>query len=426
MSVELDALPPAPDTASRSRWHNPIILIVAIWAGWAVAMLAYQEIVLARVAPERPDQVLEWTAGETGARRAGGRPYLGEDVLASHIAFDSEYYLSIAVVGYDDPDVPQYAGVDGMVPLNYAFLPAYPFAMRLVATPLTWLGMAPISAAAVAGVAVSLLATLGAMLALFDLARRRLGELGGVRAAYYLLIFPTGFFLAQVYTEALFLAASLGALACIADRRPFAAAGLSVLAVLTRPVGIALVLAVAVGFGALLLRRRDGHEELTRRELAGWVTALVAPIAAYVLWSWSDLGRAFELVQREYFGRGTFDFVASWHAWSAALGGLGAARPETQVYYVLEAAAVVLALIACGWAVRRWPAATAFGLATLVIAATSGAPQGMVRYVLAVPPLFLLLAHLGQHPAFDRVWTVVSLLLMTLLATLYSFDFWVA
>ena len=412
--------------AGASRWRHPVVLIIAIWAGWAVAMIAYQEIVLARVAPERPDEVLEWTAGETGVRRAGGRPYLAEDMLASHIAFDSEYYLSLAVRGYDDPDVPQYAGVNGTIPLNYAFLPVYPFAMRVVATPLTWLGMAPISAAAVGGVAVSLVATLGAMFALFDLARRRLGDAGGVRAAFYLLIFPTGFFLAQVYTEALFLAASLGALACIADRRPFAAAALAILAVLTRPVGVALVLAVAVGFGLLLLRRRDESEELTRLDIAGWVTALVAPIVAYLVWSSSELGRNFELVQREYFGRGTFDLGASWDSWSSALGGLGTAQPETVVYYGLEAAAVLLALGACAWAVRRWPAATAFGLAALVIAATSGAPQGMVRYVLAVPPIFLLLGRLGEHPAFDRVWTVVSLLLMALLAALYSFDFWVA
>ena len=187
-----------------------------------------------------------------------------------------------------------------------------------------------------------------------------------------------------------------------------------------------LVLAVAVAFGLLLLRRREGNVDLTRLELAGWATAIVAPVVTYVAWSWSELGRTFELVQREYFGRSTFDIEASWNAWSSALTGVEGARPETVVYYGLEVAAVVLALVACVWAVRRWPAATAFGLTTLVIAATSGAPQGMVRYVLAVPPVFLLLARLGEHPAFDRVWTLISLLLMALLAALYSFDFWVA
>lgn len=426
MKARNEVVPRPADPSGAHPWRRPVLLIVAIWAGWAIAMLAFQETVLARVAPERPDQVLSWTAGETGVRRAGGRPYLGEDVLASHIAFDSEYYLSIAVAGYDDPDVPQYVGVEGTIPLNYAFLPAYSFAIRAVAAPLTWLGMAPISAAAVGGVTVSLVATLGAMLALFDLARRRLGPMAGVRAAFYLLIFPTGFFLAQVYSEALFLAVSLGALACIADRRPYIAALLAVVAVLTRPIGIALVLAVAVGLALLLVRRRGEGIGFPRHELAGWAIALVAPIATYVVWTYSAMGRAFELVQREYFGRGVLNLETAWGGWTTALAGLGEARPETRVYYGLEVAALMLAVAASVWAIRRWPSATAFGLAALTIAATSGEPQGMVRYVLAVPPVFLLLARLGEHPAFDRVWTIVSLLLMALLAALYSFDFWVA
>jgi hypothetical protein len=413
------------DPEPRARWRHPILLIVAIWAGWAIAMLSYQEIVLARVGPERPDAVLEWTPGETGLQRANGRPYLQEDVFASHIAFDSEYYLSIAVLGYDDPDVTQYEGIDGTIALNYAFMPAYPMAMRVVATPLTWVGVPPLSAAAIAGVAVSLASALAAMVALFHLARRQLGESAGVRAAFYLLVFPTGFFLAQVYSEALFLAAALGALAFIAYRQPLPAAALSVVAVLTRPVGVALAVAVAVALGLLLLRAR-GDDRPSRAELAGWVVALAAPVVTYLAWSSSALGRAFDVVQREYFGREVLNIEGAWANWTSVINGLAEARPETRVYYGLEIAAVVLALVACAWAVRRWPAATAFGLATLVISITSGAPQGMVRYVLAVPPLFLLLSRLGEHPAFDRVWTIVSVMLMALLAALYTFDFWVA
>ncbi|HEY8170912.1 MAG TPA: mannosyltransferase family protein [Candidatus Limnocylindria bacterium] len=414
------------DAGGRSRLPHAVLVIVLIWAGWAVALLAYQEIVLARVGPERPDPVLEWTASETGLQRANGRPYLGVDTFATHIAFDSEYYLSIAAVGYDDPLVPQYAGPDGDVPLNYAFLPGYPFAMRAVAAPLTWLGLAPAPAAAVAGVAVSLAATLVAVLALFSLARRHLAEAGGIRTAFYLLIFPTGFFLAQVYSEAFFLAASFGALAAMSERRPFVAAAFGVVAVLTRPVGVALVPAAGVALLVLLWHHRDTWREIPRTELIGWAVAVLAPMLTYLAWSASEMGRTFDLVQREYFSRGMLDLEASWTVWTTTLAGLGEALPETRVYYGLEVAAVVLAVVASVWAFRRWPAAAVFGLATLVIALTSGVPQGMVRYVLAVPAVFLLLARLGGHPAFDRVWTVVSLLLMALLAALYSVDFWVA
>jgi hypothetical protein len=34
------------------------------------------------------------------------------------------------------------------------------------------------------------------------------------------------------------------------------------------------------------------------------------------------------------------------------------------------------------------------------------------------------LSWLGRRPAFDKVWTVASVLLMGVLATLFSFDLW--
>lgn len=412
---------------ASAAWRS-VRLIVAIWAVWAVCLLAFQEIVVARLEPERPDFVLEWTDQETGVRRFGGRPYLAEPVFNTHIAFDSEYYLSIAVVGYDDAEVPQYIPPRGpTVPLNYAFLPAYPFAMRIVAAPAAALGMDPVTAAAFGGVTVSLVAALGAMVALWHLARRHLGEDGGVRAALYLLIFPTGFFLAQVYSEAFFLAASFGALAFLADRRPLPAGLLAIVAVLTRPVGLALVFAIGVALVVAVVRWRRGQSAApTLAAWVSWAFALIGPVVAYVAWTTSAMGQAFELVQREYFGRQLFNLEAAWTGWSNALAGFGEALPETQVYYGLEVVAVVGAVIACGWAIRRWPAAAAFGLATLAVTLASGEPQGMVRYVLAVPPIFLVLARLGASPAFDRGWTLGSAMLMAFLAVIYSVDFWVA
>jgi hypothetical protein len=40
--------------------------------------------------------------------------------------------------------------------------------------------------------------------------------------------------------------------------------------------------------------------------------------------------------------------------------------------------------------------------------------------------LYITLARWGKNPLFDRIWTIVSLLLMGLLVMLYSFNFWVA
>jgi hypothetical protein len=50
--------------------------IVGLWLVWAVALPAFQVVVVARFAPERPDTVLEWTAEETGLRRHALKPVL--------------------------------------------------------------------------------------------------------------------------------------------------------------------------------------------------------------------------------------------------------------------------------------------------------------------------------------------------------------
>jgi hypothetical protein len=50
----------------------------------------------------------------------------------------------------------------------------------------------------------------------------------------------------------------------------------------------------------------------------------------------------------------------------------------------------------------------------------------MQRYVVAIPAIFIALAGLGRSATFDRNWTLLSLLWMGLLVTLYAFDFWTA
>ena len=48
----------------------------------------------------------------------------------------------------------------------------------------------------------------------------------------------------------------------------------------------------------------------------------------------------------------------------------------------------------------------------------------MYRYVLAAPVLFLFLSKLGRNEAFDRAWTVASVLLLAVNAFLFAKDMW--
>ena len=101
------------------------------------------------------------------------------------VAWDSEYYLSIALGGYDDPYSPHFTpqgvitspegiqptGIDSntVVSSNYAFFPFYPLVIRILALPIRLFGLNPIAAATLAGILTSAIGTLGGMLALYEL-----------------------------------------------------------------------------------------------------------------------------------------------------------------------------------------------------------------------------------------------------------------
>src|ERR1700679_3850141 len=149
-------------------------------------MLAFQAWAPARCELARPDTVLDWTGSWTNADAAKRHPYLQSPVLKGHAAWDSEFYISIALHGYEDPAMraaspastpdSEVAGAKQSHPtwvsLNHAFFPGYPFAMGVVAMPLKAFGLDPVGAATLGGVIVWLLGALAAMLAIADLARR--------------------------------------------------------------------------------------------------------------------------------------------------------------------------------------------------------------------------------------------------------------
>lgn len=412
--------------------QHPVRTLVLIWMAWLVILLAYQAIVPMRLNLRRPDYVLSWTPAETEARSQDDKLYLNEPFMNAQVSWDSEFYLSIATVGYDDPAVravpPEYswqerqfcvAGRDApCYSLNYAFFPAYPYLARLVGFPLRALRLTPIATSTLAAVIVSALGTLGAMLALYDLTKGELGEAGGLRAAFYLIIFPSGFFLAQVYTEGLFVGAAFGCLALLRRKQWIGAGLLAVLATWTRTVGIALVIPLAIAW----LREFDWKH--VDRAMIVRSLVVVAPLAAYLVWRFSAWGQTFTLVEHLFFGREPLALQRSFALWSDAWKTLFSDNAQGKVYYAVEFAAIILGVVACLWTCRSYPGLALFGLAVIVISLTSGGAQGMHRYVLAAPSVFLVLSRLGKNEVFDKGWTLLSTLLMGLYATLFAFDMW--
>ncbi len=424
--------------------------IFFIWLGWAVVMLGYQVLVPARLELARPDYALNWTVSETRPNSQAGKIFLNEPFLNRHVSWDSEYYLAIATYGYEAPTIHRVGttfmtgstiaswpflptGTSGAregVPLTFAFFPFYPLTIRLLAYPLAVLGLNQIATATLAGVIVSMAGTLMGMLALYELAKDELGEEGGLRAAFYLIIFPSGFFLAQVYTEGLFVGLAFTALVLIRQKKRGWAALVAVLATFTRAVGVALVLPLFISW----VQDREWMKlDLEWREIyfkgLPWkairnLFIISAPAIAFMLWKVSYPGMAFSKVEDEFFGRGLLSFGMSFITWSGAFRDLFGENTQAAAYYAIEWAAILFGFAACIRGFRHHPDLALFGFAVVFLSFTSGPAQGMHRYILAAPPVFLYLSKLGEKKAFDRVWTIASVLVMGLLATLFMFDMW--
>ena len=405
-------------------------IIVLTWLAWGVIVIAFQAWVGARVTPQWPDRSLSWTTDFTGTDYQQGQKYLLEPFMNDQVAWDSEYYLAIAVGGYDDPATDLVGPPNNQVTLSYAFLPLYPLLIRLFAIPLSLLGLNSIATATLAGVIVSALGALGGMFALYDLTRDSLGEDGALRSAFYLIIFPTGFFLVQVYTEGVFVGLAFGCLAMLRRKNWVMAAVLASCTVLTRAVGIATFIPLFVNWlrtgdwmdleWSQLLHQGGSRQALTRALLvfAPWITFLV--------WKFSYYGIAFDFVEEQFFGSTFMNIGRAFFGWMEAWRSMFMGIPPRTVNYILIFFLFVLGLIACLKTIKDYPEPAWFSLAVIIISIGSGPPSGIHRYILTTPAIFIFLAILGKDPVFDRAWTVLSILWMGALAALFALDMWVA
>ena len=404
---------------------QPLRNLILLWVAWFAILYGFQWLVTNRLVDvKRPDFAVSWSSTETLKSSNNGKIYLEEPFLNRQVAWDSEYYLGIAVGGYDDPSAGrvQDPATGIQWPKNYSFFPAYPFLIRMLMLPLGIFGMNPIATASLAGICVALLGTLAGMIALWDMTREYFDENDALRAAFYMLIFPSAFFFAQVYTEGMFIGLAFATLALSKRKQWFWAGILAGIAAWTRAHGGLLFIPLGIAW----LQTQDLKNlraSFSWKWLAQGLWSLL-PLANYLFWRFSYLGRGWAALQSFYFGRGVLTLqssIASWVQGYQYASGVNSAL----IYYGLEVASVVLALLASLALLRKDPQVAAFSLAIVTFSALSGSAQSQARYMLVAPALFIVLARLGRNKTFDRAWTILSLLLMGLSVMLFSFDMWV-
>ncbi|GAB1420822.1 hypothetical protein MASR2M15_09460 [Anaerolineales bacterium] len=414
--------------------------IILIWLSWLIIVIGFMNLIPYRLQPDRPDHALVWTATETTERSNINKPYLLDPFLNANVAWDSEFYLSITTVNYQDPAVAyiitpgrsvSYAeyiesGNEGYATSN-AFFPLYPYLAKVLALPLSILGLTPIATSTLAALIVSLLGTLIGMLAIYDICYERMGSKGALLSAFMMLIFPTSFFFATVYTEGLFAGLSFASLALMRRNKLIPAALLAVLATWTRAIGGLLIIPLLLSALVMLWQNRQGTLTISKKRLWLQLPFILAPLLAYAIYRVA-FGQAFDFVQSHWFGNAILEVAKSITAWDQILQ-RAQEVPETAVMVALAISTIMIASLSLLYTFRFYPRVALFSFFALFIPLTSGAtgPHSIIRYVLVMPSLWIMLGALSHRwIVFEKAWTLLSLLLMAILAYLFSVDMWVA
>ncbi len=322
--------------------------------------------------------------------------------------WDVGAYAGIAEHGYGARDLG-----------NWAFLPFYPLLVRAATyiVPNTF----------AAGFLVSNLASLGAVLVLFKLAKLRSDDASmALRSVFYLLAYPSAFYMCTAYSESVFLLTAVACFYYLEKQRWLTAGSLGMLAAATRTTGVTLILPfvstyakawlkgerrpaivggvvgaflilVGLGLVCLILQVQTGDALAFVRGQEDWGRHLVAP--------WKSLWQAIQVVRWKYIVPGYEE------NWSTNLINLA-----STILFILLTIPVFRKL------------GFAYGLymvAGLVIPLAMSAHSGdrpvaaMVRYTLVLFPAFVILADYGKRLFADRVICVTFVLFQGLLVSLF-------
>jgi hypothetical protein len=434
---------PARMTAVRESWR-------ALWGSRLLVWIAGVGTVLTfGFGPLRK------TLNPPGVTRGFG--WLGNLLAAPAARWDAAWYLVIAHYGYR-PDLGFYTAS------RTAFFPLYPLGLKTI----SWFGVPPILAGVLLSVAALALALYGIhRLTTLELGRPARVTLAGDRvgeAARLAVLFtafaPMAFFFSAVYSEAMYLALSVGLFWSARHGRWMWVGVLGALAGATRSTGLVLVLPAALIY--LYGPREDRAPEVERgpwalwrgryrlRADALWLCLLPVGVIAYGSYLGLSGGEPLAPLHAQHVWGRHFagPYLGVWDAAKAAFDGArqllsfqrrhvyfpaGSGSPFVSAGHNLIGLAFLLAAIAAVIGVfRRLPLAYgAYMMAALALPLSypvSSEPlMSLPRFLLVLFPLAIWFgAWLSEHPRAQRPALVLSALLMVVFVGQFATWHWVA
>ena len=326
--------------------------------------------------------------------------------------WDAPHYLDVALFGYtayDPGNLPMYSKL-GDLDLFIVFYPLFPWATRA--------GMAVLPEL-VAPIAVSAVASVAAVLLLFRLVAREFGERIGKRAAVFMLIFPTAYFLHIGYTESLFLALVLGSFLAARTDRWWLAGLLGGLAALTRVNGLILIPALAAEAWLAWSVTRQWRWQWA------WIGLVAVGFGGYLAVNYAVYGNPFEFlrIQSEHW----YKSVAwPWEGIGGVLGWLGSDNPEDAVMYgITELVAIGLGLAGTVVAAVRYrPGWFTWMAGNWLLFVSTAFVLSVPRYTLTMFPLFASLAQLAERRWVGIVLGAVSVVLLLWFSARFATGAW--
>lgn len=328
--------------------------------------------------------------------------------------YDSGWYYQIAKNGYLFAPGGPSAGVGK--PGKIAFFPVYPLTMRYTGG---LFGSDPADLY-LAGIFVSWISFIAAMVALYYLARLDLPRRQAERAVLLTAIFPFSFFFGLVYTEALFLLVTILSFYAFRTRQWMLGGVTGALATATRVNGILMLPALAwIAFRAAQPTGRD------RAMAAIGLVFVNAGIGAYSLYVYQLSGNPFE-------------WATTIERWGYNTGGAPWTAPATLIHHLVThpyeylvshpmapydtlygvAAIAFLLLTPLVW-LKLGAAYGVFMLLNLWLPLSSGVLEGLGRYCSVLFPAFILLASIRSRWIATGI-VVVFALFYTLSLALFT------
>ena len=255
------------------------------------------------------------------------------------------------------------------------------------------------------------------------------------RTIFYLLAFPTGFYLVAAYNESLYIAIVAGSLYCMRRRHWWLAGVLAGFASGTRMLGVLL----GVAFLYEYLRQRGFSPRRIRWDLL-WILLTPSGLLFYALYCWRTLGDPlyFEKMQSNWFHEGyqwPWTTLAQVSKLAAQTHPVLSADSIRNIYNLIIAVAwLVLLLVALD---RQWGLGKEQAYLVIFSAGVILAPlvnpihnyyplSSMLRFALECIPVFMVLAKMGRNARFDRVYTMAALGLQGVMVLTFLHDQFVA